>query len=69
VSGDLVQTVIVSAIALGAAGVLFWQVIRPCLSSSPSGPCAKCASGKPCAVSTARQAVQVIQIRGLKKRE
>ena len=40
-SSDTVQTLIVSAIALGAAGILFWQVIRPCLSSSPSGPCAK----------------------------
>ena len=68
-SSDTVQTLIVSAIALGAAGILFWQVIRPCLSSSPSGPCAKCASGKPCAVSAAKQAaVQVIQLRDLKKR-
>ena len=68
-SSEMTQTLIVSAIALGAAGILCWQVIRPCLSSSPSAPCAKCASGKACAVSTAKQAaVQIIQIRDLKKR-
>jgi len=60
-SPDLMQTLIVSGIAIGAAGILIRRIVGPYLSQpTASAPCARCAAGEQCA--TAKPQTQVIQI-------
>ena len=61
-SAEFVQTVIVSAIALGSAAMIVWSVARPYFTaSSTSAPCARCESGHKCGPMPAKD--QLIQVR------
>jgi hypothetical protein len=60
-SPDLIQTLIVSGIAIGAAGILIRRIVGPYFSRPTAGaPCARCASGEQC--TTAKPQTKVIQI-------
>ena len=60
-SSEMIQTLIVSVLALGAAGTLVWRLARPYFTkSAASAPCARCESGDKCAPAPAKE--QIIQI-------
>jgi hypothetical protein len=49
-SSELLQTIIVSAIALVAAVLVVWRIAKPYFTrSTTTAPCARCESGDKCA--------------------
>lgn len=64
-TSDVMQTAIVTAFALGAAGLVSWKVAAPWFRTSQTS-CGKCDSPE-CGVQPAQQRPQLIQIQGLKK--
>ena len=61
-SSELVQTVIVSALAVGAAGMLVWRIAGPYFrKSAATAPCARCEAGDKCAPEPASEKLIQIQ--------
>ncbi len=62
---DAIQTAIVTAFALGAAGIVTWKVAAPWFRRSQAS-CGKCDSPA-CGTEPHEQRSPLIQIQGLKK--